>query len=162
MRKFQTSIGWLAYEISAAEMIHYVQGSKGICDHCNKFAESGFLVLVLNNYVCPECFQKWDCVGWCYPEDQRVEQKNYEYYESLFANDRSCPICGVCYPSHLAHDPRTEEFKKYIQEKYHRRPLWKDVVDQCDAEFQQEFDRELKRAGFKKGLEGEIYYGSSN
>lgn len=158
MKKFKTSVGYFAYQVTAGEMINYVKGSVGVCDHCNTFASIGILVPVLNSYICPDCFKKWLDDARYYPEDKMAEQENCDYYDSLF-NPGACKICGMDHPGHLPHDPRTEKFNQYIQKKYERNPVWKDVVAHCDQDFQDTFDENLKKAGYEKGLKGEIYYG---
>lgn len=80
MIKFKTSSGYLAYRSNAAETL--LLGGMGICDHCNELALDGFLVPVLNHYVCPQCFQDWERQGTYYPEDIPIERSTAAYFES--------------------------------------------------------------------------------
>lgn len=56
MKKFTTKQGYIAYACTAAETAYL--GGMGICDDCGKSALSGFLVPVLNHYMCPDCFEE--------------------------------------------------------------------------------------------------------
>ena len=79
MKKFTTKQGYLAYRSTARETTYL--GGLGICDDCGEFAEKGFLVPVLNHYMCPKCFEKWQSRGTFYPEDLPFEARTAAYYE---------------------------------------------------------------------------------
>lgn len=79
MKKFTTKQGYTAYTCTAAETAYL--GGMGICDDCGKSALSGFLVPVLNHYMCPDCFEKWQSSGRFYPEDLPSEARTAAYYE---------------------------------------------------------------------------------
>ena len=80
MLKFRTRQGYIAYQCTASETT--LLGGMGICDDCGKFSETGFLVPVLNHYMCPRCFEDWQNCGHYYPEDIPIEQRRAAYYES--------------------------------------------------------------------------------
>ena len=81
MKKIKTSVGYTAYQATAYETA--LLGGAGICDHCGEFADEGYLVPVLNHYMCPECFKDWEQRGRFYPEDLPVEQRTIAYYEAM-------------------------------------------------------------------------------
>ena len=60
-------------------------GGMGICDHCNEFAEEGYLVAVLNHYLCEKCYQEFITRAKHYPEDEWYEKKNAKVWEDFFA-----------------------------------------------------------------------------
>lgn len=80
MKKFVTPQGYTAYSCSATETT--LLGGIGICDDCGKFAPVGYLVPVLNHYMCLKCFEDWKHFSRYYPEDIPFEAKNADYYES--------------------------------------------------------------------------------
>lgn len=67
---------------SAKEMFEAV-GSPGICDYCSERPEQGYYIAVLNQWLCPECFEDFKRNRKWYPEDAVVEQRNYIYYGLL-------------------------------------------------------------------------------
>lgn len=76
MKKFTTKQGYIAYACTAQETTYL--GGLGICDDCGKAAPNGFLVPVLNRYMCPDCFKEW----------QTAEAKNAAYYEYRIPMDK--------------------------------------------------------------------------
>lgn len=81
MRFVKTKSGYIAYSASRNEVA--TLGGYGICDFCNKTDESGYLVPVLNQWLCPSCFEKWDAQAKYYPEDLNIEDRNAQYYERV-------------------------------------------------------------------------------
>lgn len=53
-------------------------GGCGICDLCNKVPEYGFFVAVLNEYLCPDCFNDWIKRAKNYKEDKHFEKLNFD------------------------------------------------------------------------------------
>jgi hypothetical protein len=80
MTKFKTSSGYLAYRATAAETT--LLGGRGICDDCGEYAPEGYLVPVLNHYMCEECFKVFEGCGAFYPEDIPHEQHTAAYFEN--------------------------------------------------------------------------------
>lgn len=80
MKKFATPQGYTAYSCSAIETTPL--GGMGICDDCGRSAPVGYLVPVLNHYMCPKCFEEWTSRSKFYWEDLPIETKNAAYYES--------------------------------------------------------------------------------
>jgi hypothetical protein len=85
MKKFRMKCGYVAYVVTIEELANI--GGFGICDECNEFALSGYLVPVLNHYMCQSCFEKFDSRANYYKEDIPIENKNAEYYESRIPLD---------------------------------------------------------------------------
>lgn len=80
MTKFKTLSGYLAYRATADETT--LSGGRGICDNCGEWSPNGYLVPVLNEYMCPKCFRDWEPGGTYYPEDIPYEQHTAAYFES--------------------------------------------------------------------------------
>ena len=85
MKKISTKQGYIAYACTAAETTYL--GGLGICDDCGEAAPNGFLVPVLNHYMCPDCFEDWQSRGRFYPEDLPFESKTAAHYESRIPMD---------------------------------------------------------------------------
>lgn len=79
MKKLTTKQGYIAYACTAQETTYL--GGAGMCDECGKPALNGFLVPVVNRYMCPNCFEEWQNSGRFYPEDLPLEAKNAARYE---------------------------------------------------------------------------------
>lgn len=47
-------------------------------------AIAGYYVAVLNCWFCPKCYNEWYGCATHYPEDIKIENKNFEYYKNLF------------------------------------------------------------------------------
>ncbi len=63
-------------------MISVAGGERMVCDYCNdeiKAEDACYYVSVLNQVMCRKCFEQWHASAKYYPEDARIEQKNYEY-----------------------------------------------------------------------------------
>ena len=88
MKKFYLDNGLIAYETSALENMRI--GGLGMCDECGEQHmphENGYLVPVLNHWMCKSCFADWKSRCKHYPEDDRIEKRNALYYESLIPLD---------------------------------------------------------------------------
>ena len=89
MKEIVTDKGFLVMEISRQELISALgESTLGVCDSCFANAENGYYVAVLNQWLCKECYEKWLETAVYYPEDSRVEIRNYEYYKKKFSNER--------------------------------------------------------------------------
>ena len=84
MKKFKSKVGWVVYEATAEDTVQL--GGRGICDDCDKPSPTGFLVAILNSYLCPECYKKWDGTGRYYHEDKPVEDRRIAYFDHVFRN----------------------------------------------------------------------------
>lgn len=81
MIKFEIPVGWKSYLVSSDELLNIV--GMGICDDCNEFSKNGFLVPVLNHYMCPQCFLDWISVCKFYPSDVEFEKHYCSVFETL-------------------------------------------------------------------------------
>jgi len=82
MIKFKNQVGWTVYKITADECFFF--GGSSICDECNKICSSGgYLVPVLNHFMCVVCFNEWNSCCSFYPEDLGFEKSNIDYYERI-------------------------------------------------------------------------------
>ena len=70
--------GFKVIEVSCVECVEW--GGLGICDNCNdSLLSGGIYVAVLNRVFCPKCYEEWMTYAVYYPEDSRVEKKNFEF-----------------------------------------------------------------------------------
>lgn len=58
-------------------------GGIGICDRCNNAAFTGYLVAVLNRWYCEPCYLSWMIRAVNYPEDQKIEDRNFNEYKKI-------------------------------------------------------------------------------
>lgn len=86
MKKCKLECGLTYYEATRPEIARL--GGIGYCDECNEIAEKGYLVPVLNHYMCEECFEDWKKRAKKYPEDLYIEIKNCAYYERMIPLDK--------------------------------------------------------------------------
>lgn len=80
MKKFVLKNGLTYYEVSLHDLLRI--GGAGICDHCGEFHTIGYLIPVLNHWICKACFDEWKKDAKRYPEDDIYEQETIKYYES--------------------------------------------------------------------------------
>lgn len=81
MQKFYLPNGLIAYRTTVEEMASI--GSPGICDECcSKPHDGGYLVPVLNHWMCESCFNEWKEHAKFYPQDVPIELRRAAYYES--------------------------------------------------------------------------------
>lgn len=82
MQKLLTPHGYIAYRTTTAEIQSI--GGLGVCDECGEHhPEGGYLVPVLNHWMCEKCFNEWESDARYYPEDIPVQNRRAAYYESL-------------------------------------------------------------------------------
>lgn len=81
MKRINTEKGFIVYRALAEETARL--GGCGVCDHCNEFALSGYLIPVLNHYLCEKCFDEWIKRSTYYPEDVEIEKGAAKCYENL-------------------------------------------------------------------------------
>lgn len=80
MKKTVSKCGYTVYIASAHET--FLLGGYGICDHCNEFTPNGYLIPVLNSYICSDCYKSWDERAIYYPEDIPAQDRTSQYYEN--------------------------------------------------------------------------------
>lgn len=80
--------GFKVIKIKTTEMFEIWQGTLGICDNCNMPVTiddemAGYYVAVLNRVLCGEDYKSWMERAKYYPEDSRIEDKNFEATKNL-------------------------------------------------------------------------------
>ena len=85
MDKFKVECGWTVYQCSSDENALF--GGFGICDDCGTFSKIGYLVPVLNHYMCSTCFLDWSKRCKFYSSDVDFERHYIRYYESIIPVD---------------------------------------------------------------------------
>lgn len=81
MRKIKSKCGYTVYEATAVETMRL--GGIGVCDECNKGSIRGYLIPVLNRYMCPLCYEEWNNRAVYYAEDIPHEERVAGYYEKM-------------------------------------------------------------------------------
>lgn len=74
--------GFKVIETSRAEMVGVF--GFAVCDSCNKVEGKGYLICVLNQWYCSGCFDQWISLAKNYPDDRKIEQRNYQAYTEIF------------------------------------------------------------------------------
>ena len=59
-------------------------GGMAICDSCNKASYTGYYIAVMNEWFCDKCFHDWYNGAKRYPEDMKIEERNYQRYAQIF------------------------------------------------------------------------------
>lgn len=82
MKELTNTSNFKCLELTTSEARHMGMGTvEGcICMNCNKVTTPTIYIAVLNDCMCPSCYKKWLKTAINYPEDRRVEARNYEYY----------------------------------------------------------------------------------
>lgn len=81
MRKIKSKCGYTVYKTTAFEVMRL--GGIGVCDECNALSFDGYLVPVLNRYMCPKCYEEWNSRAIYYSEDIPHEKRVAVYYEKM-------------------------------------------------------------------------------
>lgn len=64
------------------EEINYI-GGFGICDFCNMSQSEGYYVAVLNQWLCKKCYDEWYLRAKHYPQDAKIENRNFTNMQNL-------------------------------------------------------------------------------
>lgn len=64
-------------------------GGKGVCDCCNSLPVFGFLVPIVNRFMCPDCFVSW----FLNSEYDKSERSFENYYCTLY--ESKIPVLSV-------------------------------------------------------------------
>lgn len=73
--------GLKVIKMRTTELIRISPYSIGVCDNCMKRVKTGYYVAVLNRYICEACYQEFIQRAKRYPEDDRIENKNYQLFK---------------------------------------------------------------------------------
>lgn len=78
--------GFRVIEISREEVLSKLAkyGSRGTCDYCNKYHSNGYYVAVLNQWMCPVCYERWMKWAERRSEDIPFEKSNFDRYCLIF------------------------------------------------------------------------------
>lgn len=74
---------FLIIECTARELMNATGSVVCNCDWCANTMlpyEKGYYISVLNQWYCEDCFNEWKETATWYPEDARIERKNFEFY----------------------------------------------------------------------------------
>ena len=80
-QKVENKKGFKVLKMSLEE-INYI-GGFGICDYCNTPAKEGYYVAVLNQWLCPKCYNEWYIRATYYKEDSEVENRNFTHMQEM-------------------------------------------------------------------------------
>lgn len=74
--------GFLVLELTRQELLDKWAscGSLGVCDLCLDKPETGYYVAVLNQWLCPLCYEKWINNATRYAEDIPIEERNFNFW----------------------------------------------------------------------------------
>ena len=80
--------GFKVIKLKTSEMFDIWKGTLGICDFCNKASTTdeglgGYYVAVLNRVYCQEDYERWILTAVNYPEDAKIESRNFEHVKNL-------------------------------------------------------------------------------
>lgn len=79
--------GFKVIAVDRKELLHKLGklGSKGICDYCARSSERGYIVSVLDQWLCPECYAEFlQSSPAPYIQDAPIEDIHHQYYLNLF------------------------------------------------------------------------------
>ncbi len=89
MKKFKTKLGHVVFELTRQEM--KLIGSPGVCDTCLEKPQVGYLVVVLNRWLCPKCYKEWKTTAKYYPGDRKIEKINEQFYNRIYGRgEKQC------------------------------------------------------------------------
>ncbi len=83
MKEIKTDKGFLVLEVKNEELAKATGQDCCVCDDCLEAVEVGYYVAVLNQWLCPKCYNSWIKRATRYTEDIPVEERNYQYYKNL-------------------------------------------------------------------------------
>ena len=88
MKEIVTDKGFLVMEVSRQNLCSALgEYTLGRCDMCFSAPENGYYIAVLNQWFCKDCYDKWLETAEYYPEDRKIEIRNYEFYKNKFSHE---------------------------------------------------------------------------
>ena len=73
---------FLVIETTVVECLHW--GGIGQCDNCTTLHPNKvYYIAVLNQWLCPKCYEIWKLSAKWYPEDEHIEIRNYNTYATI-------------------------------------------------------------------------------
>lgn len=78
--------GFKVIEISRSELVGKLghMGAVGICDYCSAAPTNGFYVAVLDQWYCPECYNRFIQENQPEPDDDWFENIRFAWFKKLF------------------------------------------------------------------------------
>lgn len=78
--------GFRVLEVSREELISALSkfGSMGICDQCGETPPVGYYVAVLNQWLCPKCYNNFISKTKWYKEDAPFEERYWKVALKMF------------------------------------------------------------------------------
>lgn len=90
-KKIKTEKGFLVIKMNReeAESIGFgIGGGACICMQCNDLCMNDiYYVAVLNDTMCEKCYNEYVNEATYYPEDSKIEQRNYDFYISMLKHN---------------------------------------------------------------------------
>lgn len=83
MIKMLLKNGYIAYQVKSEEFNKIFKSQKSKCDQCKDQINIGYLVPIINEYLCGHCFLEWLKEYPYYPEDlwyEKIYEDSYEKY----------------------------------------------------------------------------------
>lgn len=71
--------GFKVLKVAACELTK--TGDTAICDACGKVKMEGYYIAVLNQWFCPECYNKWYNHSINYANDRAIEERHYRNFQ---------------------------------------------------------------------------------
>lgn len=75
--------GFLIMMVSRLRLEKATEQERCVCDNCLRSPQVGYYVSVLNSFLCPQCYKRWIATAINYPEDRKIEQRNFWTYATL-------------------------------------------------------------------------------
>lgn len=78
--------GFKSVKVSRKELLEKlgVYGSKGICDYCISTPETGYYVAILDQWLCPKCYNEFITNNTPDPRDAWFENERFAWFKRLF------------------------------------------------------------------------------
>lgn len=73
--------GLKVIKLKTTELMQISPYSVGICDSCETPTKEGYYIAVFNRYYCEACYQEFIRRAKHYPEDDRIENRNYQLFK---------------------------------------------------------------------------------
>lgn len=90
-KKIKTEKGFLIIKMSreeASTLDFGVGNGICICMECNEICNDDiYYIAVLNDIMCEECYNKHMEEATYYPEDSKIEQRNYDFYIAMLKHN---------------------------------------------------------------------------
>lgn len=105
--------GFKVLEVSRKELIEKIAhlGALGLCDYCMKSPSTGYYIAVLDQWLCPECYQDFLSRNVPCPEDSHYETMMFNAYCRAF-NVKNPQSLGRLYKTHSKQYEKVHRYKR--------------------------------------------------